>query len=285
MADVASTSAESREIWRKQNDFDKPVSQQYIKWIGKVARGNLGLSLSKHRPVRDVIIDAVPATLLLMSLALSSSLLLGALVGSWQAARNGSRADRSISFLSLLLYSVPEFWLSFALMMLFVSTLHWLPATGAKNAAMYNSMSFGQQLFDRLLHLVQPWLALTLVGTAIFARYQRAAFRALQNNAFVRTARAKGLSESSVRRQVWRNTWPPMITLAGLFLPALLTGAVFVERVFGWPGIGTVMVDAIFNRDYQLVSGCVVIGSAMTALGSLIADVVRTAVDPRLRAS
>lgn len=285
MADAASIPLDQREAWLAQGGFDKPVLTQYRHWMSQVARAQLGDSYSQHRPVREVILDAVPATLLLMSLALVSSLLFGAAIGAWQGAHSGSRADKSLSFVSLLLYSIPEFWLALVLMLLFVSTLHWLPATGIKDVVMHNSMSFGGQLMDRLRHVLQPWAALTLVGTAIFARYQRAAFRALHAKGFVRTARAKGLSESAVRLQIWRNALPPMITLAGLFLPTLLTGAVFVEKIFGWPGLGSVMLDAINKRDYQLVSGCVIVGSAMTTLGSLLADVVRTTVDPRLRSS
>ena len=144
-------------------------------------------------------------------------------------------------------------------------------------------MSPWQQVVDRARHLVLPWLSLTVIGTAIFARYQRASMRDVLRESFVRTARAKGLAESTIRRQAWRAAILPVVTLSGLFFPALLTGAVFVERVYGWPGMGTALLTAISGRDYALVSACVIVGSAMTALGSMLADVVRVFVDPRLR--
>jgi peptide/nickel transport system permease protein len=120
---------------------------------------------------------------------------------------------------------------------------------------------------------------------AVFARYQRAAVRTALQLPFVRTARAKGLPDARIRAQVHRVALPPMVTLAGLFFPALLTGAVFVERIYGWPGLGDALLTAITSRDYALVSACVILGSAMTTLGSLLADVVRSVVDPRLSAT
>jgi peptide/nickel transport system permease protein len=183
----------------------------------------------------------------------------------------------------LLLYSVPEFWFALMLLFVFAHRLHVLPATGMIDAAMYDTMTPFEQVRDRLRHIVLPWTALTVMGTAVFARYQRAAMRETVGEPFMRTARAKGLSEGAARRQAWRVAMPPVITVAGLFFPALLTGAVFVERVFGWPGMGTALLDAISRRDYELVSACVIIGSATTAIGTLLADIVRAVVDPRLR--
>jgi peptide/nickel transport system permease protein len=251
--------------------------------MGDVARLRLGHSTSHQRPVIDVIADRLPNTLLLMSLALGASLLFGSMLGAWQGARAGASGDRAVSFVSLLLYSVPEFWFALMLLFVFAHRLHVLPATGMIDAAMYDSMTPLEQVRDRLRHLVLPWTALTVMGTAVFARYQRAAMRESIGEPFMRTARAKGLSESSVRRQAWRVAIPPVITVAGLFFPALLTGAVFVERVFGWPGMGTALLDAISDRDYKLVSACVIIGSATTAIGTLLADVLRAVIDPRLR--
>jgi len=283
IADASNVPTEVRAQWRAQQGFDQPVATQYVRWIGNVARGQLGHSTSQQRPVRAVIADRLPNTLLLMGLALGASLLFGASLGAWQATRTGSAADRAVSFTSLVLYSVPEFW--FALMLLFVFS-YWipvLPATGMIDVAMHGSMSSGARLWDRLRHLVLPWTALTVMGTAIFARYQRVAMRDALSEQFVRTARAKGLTTWSVYWHAFRTALLPTITLAGLFFPALLTGAVFVERVFGWPGMGSALLTAINSRDYALVSASVIVGSAMTALGSLFADVLRALADPRLR--
>ncbi len=274
---------ELRARWRAQRGLDQSVGVQYVRWIGNLAQGELGYSTSERRPVLDVISDRLPNTLLLMSVGLGASMLFGSLLGAWQGARAGRTGDRAVSFVSLMLYSIPEFW--FALMLLFVFSyrLHWLPTTGMIEVAMHDSMTPAGQLIDRLRHLVLPWTALTVMGTAIFARYQRMAMRDTLREPFVRTARAVGLSEATVRRRAWRASMLPIITLAGVFFPALLTGAVFVEQVFGWPGMGSALVKAISTRDYELVSACVVVGSAMTAIGTLLADIAREVLDPRLR--
>lgn len=285
MADMANVSPELRAQWRAQQGFDQPILVQYGRWMSELARGELGYSTNYHRPVRDVIADHLPRTMLLMSLALAASVVFGAWLGAWQGARAGSRADRSVSWLSLLLYSVPEFWLALLLSFLFAYKWHLLPASGMVSEATYDYMSTGQQLLDRLKHLVLPWLSLTLIGTAIFARYQRSAMHEALRAPYVRTARAKGLSARGVHNHAWRNAILPVVTVVGLFFPALVTGAVFVESIFGWNGMGNMLIAAIGARDYALVSAAVIVGSAMTALGSLFADVVRTLVDPRLRAS
>ena len=283
IADATGISANLKAQWRAQGGYDQPIGVQYVRWIANVARGRLGQSTSHQRPVIDVIGDRLPSTLLLMSLALAGSVLLGAALGAWQGARAGTRRDRALTFASLLLYSLPEFWFALLLLYVFALRLHVLPASGDVDAAMHDSMTGWQQLVDRARHLVLPWASLAVIGTAIFARYQRETMREVLREPFVRTARAKGLTESAVRRQAWRAAILPIVTLSGLFFPALLTGAVFVERVFGWPGMGTALLDAIRGRDYALVSACVIVGSAMTALGTLLADGVRMFVDPRLR--
>ncbi len=283
IADLSSVPPDLREQWNTQQGFDRPVAEQYVRWMGNVARLHFGHSTSQHRPVLDVIGDRLPNTLLLMSLALAASIMLGSMLGAWQGARAGSRGDRAVTFTSLVLYSIPEFWFALALMFVFAYRLHLLPASGIVDVAMHDTMTPWWQFVDRARHLVLPWTALTVMGTAIFARYQRASMCESLREPFVRTARAKGLSESAARRQAWRTAALPIVTLVGLFFPALLTGAVFVERIFGWPGLGSALLDAIRHHDYALVSACVIIGSAMSALGSLLADVVRVLVDPRLR--
>jgi len=283
MADMSNVPPELQEKWRDDRGYNDPLLVQYRRWIGRVARGDLGQSTWQKREVIDVIRDRLPNTLLLMSLALSASILFGSMLGAWQGARPSSLPDRSVSFVSMVLYSVPEFWLGLGLMFVFAYRLHWLPSSGMYDVALYDALSPWSQVTHRVRYIVLPWASLTVMGMAIFARYQRVSMIETLREPFVRTARAKGLSESVTRRQAWMASLLPVVTLVGLFFPALMTGAVFVENVFGWPGMGKVLTDAIGNRDYELVSGCVIIGSAMTALGSLLADVLRAIVDPRLR--
>lgn len=283
MGDLASVSPEQRVQWRAQQGFDQPLAVQYGRWMGNVVQGNFGQSTWLQRPVRDVIADYLPNTVLLMSLALVASVLFGSALGAWQAARANSRTDRAVSFTTLVLYSIPEFWLALVLAYVFAYMLGVLPASGTISVATYDIMSPWHQFVDRLRHLVLPWTSLTLIGTAIFARYQRSAMYDALREPYVRTARAKGVAPRGVHQHAWRNAVLPVITILGLLLPALVTGAVFVERIFGWNGMGYVLLEAIGHRDYALVSAIVIIGSALTAVGSLLADVCRALVDPRLR--
>jgi len=276
------TSPELRAIIRAQYGLDDSLATQYGRWLWSLLRGDLGWSHDQHRPVAAVIADALPRSLFLMGCALSVSLVGGMLVGAWQGARAGSRRDRATSTALLVLYSLPEFWLALALLAVFAYRLRWLPATGI-TGEMYDYMSAREQLVDRLRHLVLPLTSLSLVGLALFARYQRDAMQESMAQGFVRTARAKGLTESAVRRQAWRSALLPVITMTGLMLPALITGAVFVERVFSWPGMGFAMIHAIEARDYPVVSAGVILGSAVTAFGAALADIARDLADPRLR--
>jgi peptide/nickel transport system permease protein len=275
-------SPELRATIRAQYGLDDSIATQYGRWLWSLLRGDLGWSRDQHRPVAAVLADALPRSLFLMGCALIVSLVGGMLIGAWQGARAGSRRDRTTSTALLVLYSLPEFWLALVLLVVFAHQLGWLPATGITDE-MHSYMSARRQFEDRVRHLVLPLTSLSLVGVAVFARYQRNAMQESMTQAFVRTARAKGLTESAVRRQAWRNALLPVITLTGLMLPALITGAVFVERVFSWPGMGFAMIRAIEARDYPVVSAGVILGSAVTALGAALADIARDIADPRLR--
>ena len=273
---------ELRATIRAQYGLDDSIATQYGRWLWSLLRGDLGWSRDQHRPVAAVLADALPRSLFLMGCALCVSLVGGMLIGAWQGARAGSRRDRATSTALLVLYSLPEFWLALVLLVVFVHQLGWLPATGITDET-YRYLSARQQLVDRMRHLVLPLTSLSLVGVAVFARYQRNAMQESMTQAFVRTARAKGLTEAAVRRQAWRTALLPVITVTGLMLPALITGAVFVERVFAWPGMGFAMIRAIEARDYPVVSAGVILGSAVTALGAALADIAREIADPRLR--
>ncbi|QJR36023.1 ABC transporter permease [Gemmatimonas groenlandica] len=275
-------SPEVRAALRAQWGLDESLATQYGRWLSSFLRGDLGFSRDQHRPVAAVLGDALPRSLFLMGCALSVSLIGGMLIGAWQGARAGSRRDRTTSTALLVLYSLPEFWLALVLLVVFSYHLGWLPATGITSET-YDYMSPFDKLCDRLSHLVLPLVSLSLVGVSVFARYQRDAMQESMTQAFVRTARAKGLTEAGVRRQAWRNALLPVITVTGLMLPALITGAVFVERVFSWPGMGFAMIRAIEARDYQVVSAGVILGSAVTTFGAALADIARDIADPRLR--
>jgi peptide/nickel transport system permease protein len=260
------------------------VSEQYVRWMANVPRGELGWSFSHRRPVRDVLGDALPRTLLLVGLSLAFSFALGIVVGVLQAERLGAASDRWLGRGLLLLYSVPDFWLALVALLLFAYRIPILPAGGIVDPVMHDYLSFGGRLLDRLRHLVLPVVTLTLLSSAVIARHQRSALLDVLPSDWMRTALAKGLGwRDAVRRHALRNALLSTITLVGLSLPALAAGAVFVEKVFSWPGMGMVTVSAIAARDYPLITAGVLVISVMVVIGALVADLAVAMADPRVR--
>lgn len=273
-----------RERMRRAYGLDRPVAEQYARYLARVARGDLGYSFSLRRPVRDALAGALPNTLLLMGAALAASFGLGVALGVYQALRRGAVGDRLLGGLSLLFYSLPDFWLALIAVLVFAYWLGVAPAGGSVDPVMHEYLSRWGRVADRLRHLALPTATLTLLTAAGIARVQRAALLDVAAEDFVRTARAKGVSARAVvRRHLLRNAILPTITLLGLALPALVGGAAVVEKVFSWPGLGLLAVNAIGTRDYPLVTGAVIAGSATVALGSILADVLYALADPRVR--
>ena len=276
--------AEMRDRWRAEFGLDRPLSEQYLRYLANVARGNLGYSFSLHRPVGDAIADALPRTLLLVGVGGGLALLAGIALGLYQSMHRGRPLERVTSSAALLTYSLPDFWVAILLLLLFAHWIPILPAGGVVDPVMYDYLGPGGQLLDRLRHLALPALALALVTAGGIARYQRAALLEVMGSDFVRTARAKGLSErATIGRHALRNALLPVITLVGLMLPGLVGGAVFVEKVFAWNGMGLLAVNAIGARDYPLITASVAVGGVVVAVGSTLADVLYAAADPRLR--
>lgn len=282
MYQVQGMTAEAVDEMRARYGYNEPVAVQYLLWLKAVAVGNLGTSESMARPVTTVLASAIPYTLLLMVPALVASVLLGVWIGQWQAVRADTPAERVASTVSFVVYSMPEFWLAVLLLLVFSETLGWFP-TSSPDGDTDIYLPLSKQIASRLQRLVLPVVSLTIVGAAVFARYQRAAMREVLTEPFVANARARGLPERAVLRHARRASLTPVITLGGLFLPALVGGAIFVETVFSWPGMGLTMVGAVGARDYPLVAGIVILGSALTVVGSLAADILREVVDPRAR--
>jgi peptide/nickel transport system permease protein len=277
---------ELRQQLRQRFGYDRPLLEQYARYLGNVARGELGFSHSLSMPVSTAIVGALKRTVALMGLAFTLSFALGIWLGVFEVRNTGRRAGRIANRTSLLVYSMPDFWVALMLLLAFAYWLPILPAGGMIDVVMHDYMSPLGRLWDLSLHALLPLTALTLVFTAYIARYQRAALMDVLPADFVRTARAKGADETRViRRHALRNALLPMITLAGLGLPMLVGGAVFVEKVFAWPGMGLMVTNAIFARDYPLVVAGVVVGGIMVAIGNLLADIAYGLADPRIRAS
>ena len=274
-----------RAHWRAQFRLDRPVPEQFVHYLIGLPRGNLGHSFLRRAPVGEVIASAIPRTILLMGFALALSIAVGVALGVYQAVRRGRPLERLLSGVSLFFYSLPDFWLALMMLLTFSVWLPLLPAGGIVDATLHDYLGFWGRLWDRLRHLVLPAATLTLLTTAAVARYQRAAMLEIVELDFIRTARAKGLRERSVvSRHALRNALLPVITLIGLALPALVGGAVFVEWVFSWPGMGLLAAQAIAARDYPLITATVAVGGVMVTLGSLLADVLYAIADPRIRA-
>jgi peptide/nickel transport system permease protein len=280
--DGLALSPEARAALRAQRGLDQPLGVQYGRWLGRTVRGDFGWSTHHQRPVAAVLRERLPRTLALMALALLTSLAAGLALGAWQGGRPDGAGDDLATTVTLLVLAMPEFWLAMLLLQLFVQGLGWLPAGGMVSAT-HEYLGPAAQWRDRLAHLVLPWLTLSLVGTAAFARFQRASLREVRDAPFVRTARAKGLTDARVRWHAWRTALTPVVGLAGLTVPALLGGAVFVERLFAWPGMGSATVAAVEARDHEFVTAAVIVGSVMTVAGSLLADLVQQRLDPRVR--
>jgi peptide/nickel transport system permease protein len=283
--DNANISEEVRSRMRATFGYDRPVAEQYLRYLKSVASGNLGFSHFRREPVADAIASTAPRTLLLMCLALLLSFALGIRLGIYEALHGRRARARAANAGTLLLYSIPDFWLALMLLLAFSYWVPILPAGGMTDAALYDYLSPARKVWDRIRHITLPLMTLVLLVTAFVARFQRAALLDVLPADFVRSARAKGLDEAAViGRHALRNALLPMITLVGLAFPALLGGAVFVEKVFSWPGMGSLAINAIQVRDYPLVMAIVQVGALMVVLGNLIADVMYAWADPRIRA-
>lgn len=271
---------------RQEFGLDRPLLVQYGLYLEQLAHGNLGQSFALHRSVADALADTIPNTLMLTGCALSIDLLLGFALGIYQATHARRVPDIGLSLVTLFLYSVPTFWLGLIALLVFGEWLRWFPVGGMIDPVLHYSLPWIGRASDRLWHLALPALTLGLVGAAGTARYQRAAVLEVLGLDFVRTARAKGLSEGRVVFvHALRNALLSFITLFGLSLPFLLTGAVLVETVFAWPGMGRLAADAVFRRDYPVVMAATIGASVLVVLGNLLADLLYHVADPRIRAS
>jgi peptide/nickel transport system permease protein len=262
---------------RGQLGLDDPLHTQYLQWLGRVLRGDLGRSIATRALVFPEVVDKFKATFILASAALVISTSFGVVAGVTSAVRPRSLVDQATMVLALLGVSMPVFWLGIMLMLLF--SLRWglLPATGMFSAT-------GGGLRDLLAHLILPAFTLGAASMAIVARMTRSSMLEVLHQDYVRTARAKGLPGGTVvYRHALRNALVPLITIVGVQMGYLLGGAVLTETVFTWPGIGTLMVKAIFARDFPMVQGAVLWVALIFALVNLVVDLAYGLLDPRIR--
>jgi peptide/nickel transport system permease protein len=279
-------SVEMKERLRAMYDLDKPLPEQYIRWVGKLAVLDLGVSFSTdRRPVADKILERLPITILLNVLSLLLILVVAIPLGVLSAVRQDSLFDRVAGVVVFIGFAVPTFWLALLLMILFGVHLGWLPISGIRSL---NSeyLPPGMALWDLIRHLILPVLLAAFGGLAGLSRYMRANMLEVIRQDYILTARAKGLSERVViYRHALRNALLPVITILGLSVPGLIGGSVIFETIFAIPGMGQLFYMAVMARDYPVVMGILFIGAVLTLFGNLIADVSYALADPRIRVS
>jgi peptide/nickel transport system permease protein len=258
--------------------LDQPIHVQYAKWATGMLTGDWGRSYRDSRPVRDVILDRLPATLELTVSALVFAIVVGVAIGILGAIRPHTAFDYLATIGAMLALSIPTFWFGMMVIFIFAERLDWIPSGGRE------TLGAPYSLGDRLHHLIAPALVLGLVLVATWSRYTRASMLETIGQDYVRTARAKGLEERGV---IWvhafRNALGPLLTLAGLQLPFLFGGALVTESVFTWPGMGRLFVDSLGYRDYPVLMGVLVLTAVLVVGSNLVADLMVAYVDPRIR--
>lgn len=269
---------ESLAALRQELGLDQPLWRRFLIWLGNLLQGDLGTSVALQRPVIDEIGERIGPTLLLAATALSLSVLLGLLAGVISATHRRRWQDHSLTLVVLLGISTPQFWLALLLILVFAVWLGWLPVSGMW------SVYGGGDLTDLARHLILPASSLALVVTGVLARLSRTAMLEELSQDYVLMARAKGLPERRVvYRHAFRTMLGRMLPVIGLQTGFLLGGAVYIETVFQWPGLGRMLVDAISTRDLPLVQGGVLVMATAYVLVNLLADLLQQRMDPRIR--
>lgn len=269
---------------RERFGLDQPFYMQLGKYVGGIVQLDLGYSFRQDAPVSQLILDRLPATLLLTLTAFGISLVCGIALGVASAARVGKASDSALTTLALLFYATPLYWLALMAVLVFSVWLGWLPGFGYETVgAGYTGIT---RVLDILQHLILPALTLGLFFMAVYMRMTRASMLEVSQLDFVKTAKAKGLSGPAIRRRhILRNAILPVVTLAGLQAGQLVGGAVLTETVFAWPGIGRLMFESLAARDYNTILGVFLVSAAMVILFNIVTDIVYRIVDPRIGAT
>jgi peptide/nickel transport system permease protein len=279
----AKASPEARERLRKLYGADQPVYKQYATWLKKFTTLDFGVAFADGRKVKDKIFESLPITLTINLLSLGLILLIAIPIGILSATHQYSLLDRFTTMFVFIGFSTPSFWL--ALLLIYFFGVQWgvLPISGKESLDVTGLNTWGW-LMDRAEHLLLPVFVSAFGGLAGFSRYMRNNMLEVMRQDYIRTARAKGLSEGVVvYKHALRNSLMPVITILGLAVPGIIGGSVIMETVFGIPGMGRLFYDATFSRDYNLVMGILVPGAALTMLGNFLADIGYAVIDPRVR--
>lgn len=268
---------------RHEYHLDESLPVQYGYWLRGVLTFDFGPSVIDHRPAMERILEKLPNTFLLNFIAFALAALAGIPIGLWSASKSGHLFERGSSVIFFLLYSLPSFWVALLLMEFFAVRHTWLPLFGMTSDD-YLLMSAGAKLADRVQHLILPSLALTYAQLAFYARFTKSALTEVIHQDFITTARAKGVSGTSVMwRHAFRNALLPLVTLLGLTIPYLLSGSVIIETMFEWDGVGKLYLQSLMSRDYPTVLALTVVSAVVTLFASVLSDVLYALADPRVR--
>jgi peptide/nickel transport system permease protein len=275
---MAKGSAEDIERIRDRLGLDDPLPIQYLRWLQQAVQGNLGYSLVSHRPVTEVIAEKLPASLSLMGVSLVVSVTLGVAIGSIAAIKQYSLFDYLTTAFAFLGNALPSFWIGMILIWLFAVRLGWLPS-----GQMRSYDPDGPVWLDTAKHYVLPVFVTAFVSLIAWVRYQRASLLEVLHQDYVRTARAKGLTERRVvLGHAWRNSLIPIVTLLGVSVANLVGGSYVIEVVFAWPGLGQFGFDAVLARDYPVIMGVTMLSALVIIFGNLLADVAYLLLNPRI---
>lgn len=277
--------AEAKEKLRQELGLDRSVPVQYGLWLGRLLRGDLGISFKDRRPVWGKIKERLPVTIVLNVLSIFLTYLIAIPLGIYSAVRTGSRIDQISTLAVFMLYSLPSFWVGTLIIIFFCGGdfLAWFPPGGLRSLAHESSWPLADRLLDYSHHLAMPLLCTTYTAFAALSRFMRTSMLENARMDFIRTARAKGVSEPVViLKHMLRNSLIPVITILAGLLPALIGGSVIIETIFSIPGIGQLSYQAVLARDYPVVIAIFAAGSFLTILGILLSDLALAWVDPRI---
>lgn len=275
-------SMEDRARLREQYGLNRPVHLQYADWLGQVLQGNFGVSTRTNAPVHELIMARLPNTLRLMGAALILTFAIALPLGILSAYKQYSRLDYFLTSFNFIGISIPQFWLALMLLYFFGVTLGWFPTRGMGSP--YAEPGLWNSIVDTFRYYTLPVISVTLVSLAGYMRYQRAAMLEVIRQDYMRTARAKGLSEAVViLKHGWRNALIPILTLLGYILVLLIEGSIVVEVIYSWPGMGDLAVTSLSQRDYPVVMAIVLLSAVGILIGTLISDILYAVVDPRVR--
>jgi peptide/nickel transport system permease protein len=275
-------SAEARERLKRIYGLDKPLYKQYFDWLGRLSKLNFGNSFVDGRSVLKKIRDSLPITIIINSLSLFFIFVMAIPIGVLSAAKQYSFFDKFTTVFVFIGFSVPTFWLALLLMIFFGIRLNWLPISGIKSLYLSNP-TFWNKLLDYARHLVLPVFVSAFGGLAGLSRYTRSNMLEVIRQDYIRTARAKGLSERSViYKHALRNALMPVITILGLSIPGLIGGSVIFETIFSIPGMGQLFYGSVMARDYPVIMGILFIGAILTLFGNFLADISYAIIDPRI---